>query len=315
MKFAVPYYKQPANSWMDQADEIIIKYDNNKKEALIDFLKDHPSQRIIIDVINFDEFEASRSNVFIFTTLKRQDNLSNWALRFDVELDRINEVETYLERNNFHILDENGKCNIDYFYKAGMETFEQLDGLLRTPVSDVYIINSLAFDLERVKEKIQNQTFSPKVRIYPNVCQSCWENIRSIYKFFIRPEDVHFYEKYVDIMEIYAETDKQKNLAEMYLEIYQKNQSWYGDLQEYLINCDEPIYNPYIFKNFGERRVKCQKRCAVNGRCRFCFDQYEYIQLMHTTHNKMINTDDQLVHPNENINIEVEDIKDYIGEK
>lgn len=141
---------------MDQADEIIIKYDNNKKEALIDFLKDHPSQRIIIDVINFDEFEASRSNVFIFTTLKRQDNLSNWALRFDVELDRINEVETYLERNNFHILDENGKCNIDYFYKAGMETFEQLDGLLRTPVSDVYIINSLAFDLERVKEKIQN---------------------------------------------------------------------------------------------------------------------------------------------------------------
>ena len=319
MKFAVPYYKNLNGRWMDAADEIIIKYENNTEEALVGFLQGHEKQRIIIDILNFDEFEGFSNIPLIFKRLKSEYNLKNWALRFNVDTDRISEVEIFLKDQEMNGFDENFERKIDYFYRYAVETFEQLDRLLYTCVSDIYITNSLAFDIVRVREKIETYEFPPYIRIYPNICQSYWNDAKTIHTFFVRPEDVYLYEDYVDIMEIYADTLPQKALANVYLEIYNKDKKWMGDLKEYLINCTESIYNPYIFKDFGKRRLNCKKRCIIDGRCKMCFDQDEYIKLMQKTMGKIENIDVKLAEQNifiknGDIGEDLEDIKSYIGE-
>lgn len=284
MKFAVPYYAKDGGKWMNTAAEIIIKFEKgNTEESLVDFLKSHDKQRIIVDIMNFDDFINFLEMPLIFKRLKSEYNLNNWALRFNVDTSRIDEAEIFLK--DLGIIEDEQK--IDYFYRRAAETFEQLQRLLCTKVSDVYITNSLCFDIVRVKNVLRSFAAQPRLRIYPNICQSYWSQIKSIHTFFVRPEDVELYEDYVDVMEIYAETVPQKALADVYLNIYQDSKSWMGDLKEYLIGCNESIYNPYIFKFFGEKRLNCKKRCIIDGKCRMCFDQDEYIKLMSTTMNKI----------------------------
>ena len=318
MRFAVPYYNKGGGKWMEKADEIIIKYKDNTEDALVTFIKNHLNQRIIVDILNFDLFESKAMNFYIFQNLKKKYELSNWALRFNVDTDRISEVENYMKDYNLSGFDENGKRITQYFYRYAAETFEHLDRLLYTSVSDIYITNALAFDMTRVKNKIMSFESPPNLRIYPNICQSYWDT-KSIYSFFVRPEDVSLYENYVDVMEIYAETLYQKSLSDVYLEIYQKDKTWMGDLKEYLINCNESINNFYIFKDFGKRRLNCRKRCLIDNRCHFCMEQAQYIQLMEKTTDKIASIDSELAKQNifiqngdEGKNLET--IQDYIGE-
>ena len=305
MKFAVPYFKKNGGKWMDAADEVIIKYENNGELALVNFIKEHPNQRIIIDIINFDDFSHNKLNPAIFRGLKTEHYLKNWALRFN---HNVPEVEGYLKDSGLLTFDLY-MPEIDYFYKMPVETFEQLDRFLYTSASDVYITNALAFDLKRVKEKINKAEFPPKIRIYPNVCQAYWKDITSIKSFFVRPEDVKLYEPYVDIMEIYAETLLQLTSADVYFDIYHNSGTWYGDLKEYLIGCNCSIYNPYVFTDFGERRLRCQKKCVINGSCNFCDSQLEYMELMNKTMDKMGKIEET------EADVEDEDIRIYIGEE
>ena len=315
MKFAVPYYKSNGGKWLNYPSEIIIRYDGEStEESFVTFLKEHDKQRIIIDILNYDKFLSDVSYAFIFRNLKIEHNLTNFALRFNVEHERVEEVEAHLRDLGFNIPDSETK--LDYFYNGGLETFEQLDRFMYTEVSDVYITNALAFDIKRVKEKILKASHHINIRLYPNVCQSYW-NTRSILSFFIRPEDISLYNDYVDVMEIYAESLPQKSKAEVYYDIYAKSGSWFGDLKEYLINCDDSIYSPLLWKNFGEKRLGCKKRCIADGKCRFCYDQLKYLELMQKTTDKVSDITRKIaeaginVIPEEN---EVEDIKIYIGE-
>lgn len=318
MKFAVPYFRKEGGKWMEDADEIIILYEDNGEDSLVKFLSEHPNQRIIIDIKNFDAFTANAANPYMLRNLKEVHHLTNWALRINIRAEDISTVEIYMKDYDFSTIDiTSGQRKIDYFYNFAVETFEQLDRLLYTTVSDIYITNSLAFDMVRVKKKLDNCELPPKLRVYPNICQSFWSDEMSIRTFFIRPEDVPLYEDYVDVMEIYAETIPQKAKADVYLKIYYHDKTWMGNLKEYLINCKEDINNFYMFKDFGQRRLDCRKRCVSEGRCTFCNDQNEYIKLMEVTMNKISNIDDNLA--KEGIVIKdgdsnLEDIRTYIDE-
>ena len=122
------------------------------------------------------------------------------------------------------------------------------------------------------------QTENIKVRVFPcyattsSLHQSC--NFKS---FFIRPDDINAYEKYVDVFDLgflYMAESKQAVLFDVY-----KSGKWLGDLNEIIehLNCD--IDNTTILPNLGKMRATCEKRCVFD-RCNFCDRISEVAELM-----------------------------------
>ena len=85
--------------------------------------------------------------------------------------------------------------------------------------------------------------------------------------FYIRPEDVEAYEKYISTIE-FAIDDLSKEGT--LLHVYKDNKEWPGNLNLLLTNLNFNIDNRSIPDNFAEVRMNCQQRCMRNKNCHFC---------------------------------------------
>lgn len=164
---------------------------------------------------------------------------------------------------------------IDFFLDTKIDTLDKLLGVVNLGVSDVYICNELGFMLKDVSAFCHYRQI--KVRVYPNVAQSSTDlEIEPFKKFFIRPEDLHLYEDYVDIIEFYCkELDKQMTLYE----IYHKDKSWNDDLSIIILGLDKNLINSSIPPIFGEVRLNCKKSCGLN-RCDICGKTLSFLKMM-----------------------------------
>lgn len=309
MKFAVPFFNKDGGGWMKSADEIILKYTEHTQQSIIDILEEYKDYRIIFNIVDFVNFNKDIVKLYELLEIYNDKGLKNWSAKISLYGEDVLLAENWLKSNI-----PEGK-EFPHFYSFAAENFEQLDRLLYLPVTDLYVTNYLAFDMVRVKERVDRSEYHPKIRIYPNVCQSFWQDTISIKTFFVRPEDVGCYERYVDVMEIYATTIDQLKIADVYYDIYHHNKGWYGDLQEYLINCNQSIPNQYIYKDFGEMRLRCQQKCMQN-KCNFCISQWNYIKLVDKTMQKIGEIDEKIDTNNLRIPVEeeVESIYEYISE-
>ena len=91
-----------------------------------------------------------------------------------------------------------------------------LNGMIRYGVSDVYIVNEFAFYLPQIKKNCGDEV---KIRVFPNVSQSTdkLHVLPTVTSFFIRPEDIPFYEEYVDVCEFFGTVDRNEVLYKIYL--------------------------------------------------------------------------------------------------
>lgn len=85
-------------------------------------------------------------------------------------------------------------------------------------MSDIYITNDLAFDLNTLSKEVHKINNKCQIRVYCNIAQSALvlQEQNSLKSFFIRPEDVDLYEKYIDVLEFYGVDEK----LETYYKIY-----------------------------------------------------------------------------------------------
>jgi hypothetical protein len=313
MNFAVPYFYSEGGEWMNSAAEIIIdlvEFKTSTEASLVDFIKSHPNQRIIIFAKDTSEFWMYPAYAQLIRKLKDEYNLKNWAICFnETDTDSIQKTEVLLMDSG--LIKENDTEIINYFYKSAISSYEQLEWMMEiTRVSDIYITSPLIFSIKDLKEVFEKKYLrKPLIRAYPNVCQGLLMR-PSIKTFFIRPEDLALYEGYIDIAEIYTSNLEQKKKASVYFDIYNKSKTWMGDLKEYLINCEDSINNLYIIKSFGEQRLNCGRKCSRN-KCNRCDNQQEYIRLMEQTQEKMSAIKEGIDTKNED---DVENIREYIGE-
>ena len=109
------------------------------------------------------------------------------------------------------------------------------------------------------------------LRSFCNVCESSWLETPSIKTFFIRPEDLKLYEKYIDTFEFYINNTSASRLNTLY-EIYVKDQKWFGKLEEIIVGyIGEEDNRFFIPNNFGEKRLNCNKKCMQdNEKCNIC---------------------------------------------
>ena len=238
MKYCLNYNKDTEHAkCIQEADEWTIVY-NSKDTTLLEFLEIHKDKRI---------------NIYI----------KNEEISFDFLKELCDKYpNVYIKLNADYYLEN--KPNFRFFYDIQINDWDILTGVLKSGATDVYIVENLCFEIDKVAE-IAAQ-YNAQVRVYPNIAQSKWNNTAALKKFFIRPEDIDEYEKYVDVIEFYN-VDKQ---IDIYYDIYKQKKKWFGKLNEIILDFDSDIDNRYIIPRFAEMRIKCGKNCLKGGSCRRC---------------------------------------------
>lgn len=150
---------------------------------------------------------------------------------------------------------------IPFFLNTPVTNWESLNLYLDTlGVSDVYIGEDLGFDIQSVKAIAAARNV--QVRFYPYV--SCFD--MGIKTFFIRPEDISYYEDYIDVLDF---TNLPISKQNIYYEIY-KDKKWYGNLKEIFPALNIDLDSRYIVPLFGKKRVYCQRKCLKGQKCNLC---------------------------------------------
>ena len=243
--------------YLDVVDEIIIKY--HPSENLLNFLNQHKNQRIILDIEDKKAFFDNYGAETLAAVKVHVDNPNNWVLRFPKMLDNdfaLNQDE----------LDKIKSLNLPFFFNEYIDKWDILIGYINLGVTDVYVVNELGFELENVYEIAHS--YNVKVRVFPNVAQSSWPLTPDLKKFFIRPEDIEDYEKYVDVFEIFEA--EEPIIAETLYKVYAMDEQWYGKLEEIIGNFHANLDGRFLHPRWVDRRVRCGKKCLKGSMCDMC---------------------------------------------
>ena len=92
-------------------------------------------------------------------------------------------------------------------------------------------------------------------------------NDNGIKGMYIRPEDIEWYDQYIDTLVFYSENLKRE---ETLLKIYKEDKQWPGNLKKLIFNLKENVDNRGLPEEFGRVRSNCRQKCMRNGTCRFC---------------------------------------------
>lgn len=255
--FAIRY--RADNAYVNEADQIIIKYHPSRN--LLNFLKEHDKQRVIIAIEDGQAFAKEKGLGFLMLVKQSPEDPHNWLVRLP---SLFNEQKAIPEET----LDQLKDMKIPYFFNDYIDRWDILYGLFDLGVSDVYICNEMGFEINKVAAAAHERNI--RVRVFPNVAQSAWYKTPDLKKFFIRPEDIEDYELYVDTFEIFATDDTPTRADQVLYKAYVKDKKWFGKLKEiisdFTIDLDGKFTHPLWVKD----RITCGKRCLKGGRCRMC---------------------------------------------
>lgn len=232
---------------INKADEIILRYERNSAQNLVNFFCEHPNKTFILQIDNISTFIE-------LSELKDLEVIYELYPVFSLcfTLENPKSIPTTLQ-----------DIQIPYFFHNPVSDWDTLLYYIQAKVSQIYITEALGFELNKVANLCHNAHIS--IRAYPNVLQNCISNSNPLHCFFIRPEDVLSLEKYIDVLEFWGPDNKQ----EICYDIYNKHQ-WLGDLKDLILGCRSSIDNTKIMPIWGETRAQCNRRCLKDNGCNIC---------------------------------------------
>lgn len=159
--------------------------------------------------------------------------------------------------------------NLPHYYSEPVVDWDEFLGFLNLNVTDIFVSGTLVFNCQLLSKKAKE--YNKKIRCICNLCQSSWNATPSLKTFFIRPQDIKLYEKYIDTFEFYTENASLTAVNTWY-EIYVKDQKWLGKLNEIIVDYNTEEDNNFIISNFGESRLNCNKKCVYYPQptCHIC---------------------------------------------
>lgn len=264
MKYCVPYYRN--FKYMKDIDEIIIPFNNSLAffKTLIERKQYLYNSKIILEIQDTDDFYASRKEYYpILIDLQTNYEDLHIKLMFD---------KYYASKQDLY--EELKSKGIEFFFSTYVRDWDAFYGLISIGVSDIYIVESLAFELNLLGPVAHASGVS--IRVFANVCQASWIKDNTLKSFFIRPEDVSIYEPFVDVIEFYGN----QRIQEVMYKIYAKDGKWFGDLREIINGLEIELDSRHMLPAFAEARVACGKKCLKGKSCRICDRILETSQTM-----------------------------------
>lgn len=248
MKYAFAYDQD--EKYLDEIDEIIVEYKPTDK-TIESFVQLHKNKTIVFIVNNYAISD------YILDICERNPNT-----KILINLEDCTE-ETLIAFQD---------RKIKYFFFTPATTWDMLIGIINDyKPCDVYVGGDLAFDIKDVHK--YTQPLGVSIRVCPHIAQSSWHNSEDICKFFIRPEDLAFYEAYVDICE-FIETDEEIYKGANLFHIYKYDKCWFGDLSVLIDHFNLEVNSNQLITGFAIPRLTCRKKCNKNN-CRICFEAVE----------------------------------------
>lgn len=241
--FCLNYY--PYKDYIREADQLKIKYNStDPASALTDFLQEYSDKSIVIDVTdNFDEIDAQ-----LFAGLRKKFNNFKLIIRYE------NENEKQLVKEN----------DIPFFFCNLANSIDKVYGFMKYNPTDIYICEELGFSLDSIAKILHEKGIL--IRTFPNICQSSFPETDSLLTFFIRPDDIPIYSKYVDVFEFISDEVRQGTIFKIY-----KQQKWFGDINEIIPTFKGNLDGRYVLNDFAAFRINCGKRCMYKpNSCNIC---------------------------------------------
>lgn len=250
MKYCIDYKR--GTTIINKVDEINIFCDHTSIYNVIDYIYNHPNQRTNIKL-------HDKKEIMDYNLIDQLCQLVEELPENDIALVFPKFDKDYIDRLHTN------NSKIKFFFDVLIREWETLNYFIKLGVSDVYIIEQLCFELKDVAEFAHKNNV--QVRTFPNISQKTMDATPAIKGFFIRPEDIPFYEEYIDVLEFF---DMTKKSIETLLKIYTETKKWYGDLKELIIGLDCEFDSRFITPRFCERRLNCQRKCLKGKSCNFC---------------------------------------------
>lgn len=234
--------------YLPQVDEFNINYKENKTKQLIDFLNIYAkSQRVNIRVDN----KIPKNDILFLDSIYKEKNY-NIAILFETAYPEQIPLEMFKE------------LSVPFFFEVGVESWDRLNELISLGVSDIYITGDLGFNLFNVAKYVPANIH---LRCFVNLCQAEWDDSKGLKTFFIRPEDIDYYGKIIDVFEFFKSVEEQNVLYDVYFH----DKEWNGNLREIIKGLKRDINSYYILGDeFGRTRAECQRKCIKGGNCQMC---------------------------------------------
>ena len=248
MKYCFNYRK--TSLALSMLDEINIKFHPSNLDIVLEYIEEHPTQRINARIRKEDD-------IYQYNLLDSFEDFhkKNPKLDFAVILPEYNSNLAELCRQK----------DLKFFFDMVVRDWETLHCFLKAGACDLYLVEQMMFEIQDAATAIH--AAGARVRTFPNIVQQKYENTDELKSFFIRPEDVELYEGLVDVMEIFTIDEINQDII---LEIYQQDKQWWGPLKEIIIGLQSDIDGKYIIPRFGERRLKCNRKCFKGQKCDVC---------------------------------------------
>lgn len=250
MKYCIDFQGKQLDIF-DEVDEINIDILKTNLEDLKEYCELHKDQRINLCINNYDD--AIDNKKFFVPFDFQKDNPS-----YNVKIRLPEWDEAYFK----DVKKMYPECKI--YFNLYINDWDLLYEFLDRGVSDVYIVEQLGFELDKVAQVVHDK--GVQIRVYPNVAQSQYKALDDILKFWIRPEDVEDYEPYIDVFEFFGDANKQN----LYYNIYSKDKKWMGDLKEIIIDLENSLDSTCLVPRFCKKRITCGRSCMKGGNCRMC---------------------------------------------
>lgn len=240
--FCLNYY--PNHSYLKDVEELKITYRATDR-TLEDFLQLYQDNKtIIIDVTN--SFEETDAQLLQGLNIKYQN------IKLVIDINDSNSIELVKA------------YKLPFFFVNFASTIDEVYEFMSFHPTDIYICSGLGFQLNKISKLLHDNDI--RVRVFPNICQSSFSTIPSLKTFFIRPEDIPIYAKYVDVFELISDADRQGIIYKIY-----KQQKWFGDISEIIPSFKGNLDSRFLLNTFGESRVKCGRRCLIDPKsCDIC---------------------------------------------
>lgn len=249
MKYCIDFNKE--SKILDKVDEINIDYTRIENlDALKIFCEEHIKQRINVCLNDFEEAKNNNSIKDLLDFQKENKNF-NLYIRLSGKDEELGIMLAAYPDSKF-------------YFDWKINDWDRIIGLINYGVSDLYIVEGLGFELDKIAEIAHSKNVN--IRVFPNIAQSTWNDLDGLKKFWIRPEDIDFYSQYVDTCEFWG-----SNLSnDVLYDIYKKDKKWFGNLNEIIVGLNEDIDSRYMIPRFVKKRVRCCRECLKGGKCQMC---------------------------------------------
>lgn len=254
-----------------EVTELKINY-NSSDPTIAQFLKEWQDKTIVI--VLEEEIKTHSFEEIINTFAQLKKDFTNFKIMIPPRLPLQIKVDAAKMCK---------EAEIPFFFGDFINSWDLLKGIISLGVTDVYITEHLCFDMVQVSNFAKQNNV--KIRIYPNICQSTWLEKCDVTSFYIRPDDVIFYEPYVDIFEFMGDN----NIKNTAYEVYECDKKWFAPLKSFILGLEDDIDGRAVLPNFAEKRLQCQKKCSRDeSSCGSCY-RHSYISSMlvknHITYN------------------------------